>query len=420
MPWEECRAMSKKMEFVALAAEPGAKLAPLCRQFGISRQTGYKWLKRFREGGFAALEEQSRRPKSSPLSFGEELVMAVLETRDAHPTWGAKKIRDFLVRRFGERTPSRATVARMLSRFGRIRERRRRPCLNVVEEPPSEPAHKPNDVWTVDFKGWWYTQDGSRAEPLTVRDAFSRYVLTVTLTDASVASVREVFEELFRKYGLPGAIQCDNGIPFVSVKSRGGLSRLSAWWVSLGIRLVRSRPGCPQDNAAHERMHGDIAKEIESSPAMTLEIQQAILDKWRQEFNHVRPHDGIEGRTPGEAYKPSPKRFTTPAPYPYPDHFATVRVARNGVFWRDGDHYHVGAAFGGHRIGLEQLDELTWRIWFAHVDCGTIELIPRRFDSFVSQHVKACINRLERHDARLRQKPEASTEGRAEMEKAAE
>lgn len=411
--------MSKKMEFVALAAEPGAKLAPLCRQFGISRQTGYKWLKRFREQGYRGLEEESRRPRSSPLAFGEELVLAVLDAREAHPSWGAKKIRDVLVRRFGERTPSRATIARMLSRFGRVRKRRRRYSVNVVEEPPNELACNPNDVWTVDFKGWWLTLDGSRAEPLTVRDAFSRYVLAATLTNTSTDGVREVFEELFHKHGLPAAIQCDNGTPFVSVKSRGGLSRLSAWWLSLGIRLVRSRPGCPQDNGAHERMHRDIAIDVESTPAATLEAQQVILDKWRQEFNHVRPHDALDGKTPAEIYKPSERRPVTPVPHPYPQHFVVKRVCRNGVIWYDGDHYFVGAGFGGHRIGLEPLDELTWRIWFAHVDCGTIELVPKAFDTVVSQHAEASLERLERHDARGRLKPQAPTVSRADKAKMA-
>jgi transposase InsO family protein len=365
--------MSKKLEF---------------GQFGISRQTGYKWLKRFREEGYEGLEEQSRRPKSSPLSFGEELVAAVLDARDAHPSWGATKLRGVLVRRFGDRTPGRSTIARMLKRFGRIRKKRRRCVMSVIEAAPNEAADTPNAVWTVDFKGWWLTLDGSKCEPLTVRDAHSRYVLAIKLTNTSTAAVKEVFEELFRKHGLPSAIQCDNGSPFVSVKSRGGMSRLSAWWVSLGIRLVRSRPGCPQDNGAHERMHRDIAIEVESTPARTLREQQTILDKWRQEFNHVRPHDALDGKTPSELYVPSARRFVQ-APHVYPQHFTVRRVSINGVIWMAGDHYFIGAPFGSHRIGLQMLDEVTWRIWFAHVDCGTIEIVPRHFEDFASRKTPA-------------------------------
>ena len=279
------------------ATERGAKLAPLCREFGITRPTGRKWRQQFLERGPDGLEEESRRPKTSPLAVAEDLVAAVLEARDAHPSWGPKKIHQLLRRRFGDSTPSRSTVARMLRRFGRIQRRRARPLVSVVEKAPSVSADNPNDLWTVDFKGWWKSHDGDRCEPLTVRDACSRFVLTVTLTRTSVEHVKPVFEALFRKHGLPAAIQCDNGCPFIHVRARAGLSRLSAWWVSLGIRIVRSRPGCPQDNGGHERMHRDIAREIESRPADTLVGQQRLLDKWRQEFNHVRPHERLAGNT---------------------------------------------------------------------------------------------------------------------------
>ena len=214
--------MSRKMEFVQRAGEPGAKLAPICAQFGISRQTGYKWLRRFREQGFAGLEEESRRPKSSPLSLAEDVVASILDARDAHPSWGPKKLQQLLRRRFGPSTPSRSTVARVLQRFGRIRKRRARGLTSVVEKAPSVTAAVPNDVWTVDFKGWWHSHDGVRCEPLTVRDACTRYLLAVRLTRTSVEQVRPIFEALFRKQGLPAAIQCDNGTPFINVQSRAG------------------------------------------------------------------------------------------------------------------------------------------------------------------------------------------------------
>src|ERR1700722_1544289 len=181
MPWKECRTMSLKLEFVERATAPGAKLAPLCREFGITRPTGTKWLKRFKEEGYSGLEERSRRPTSSPLSLAEELVMEILAHRDRHPTWGAKKLRDLLLKRYRDATPSMATIARILKRAGVVRERRRRKPLSMVERAPSVTAEAPNDVWTMDFKGWWRTHDGERCEPLTVRDAFSRYVLTIAV-----------------------------------------------------------------------------------------------------------------------------------------------------------------------------------------------------------------------------------------------
>ncbi len=402
MPWEECRAMSKKMEFVERVVEPGAKLAPVCREFGISRQTGHKWRKRYLEHGFEGLEDESRRPKTTPLSCAEELVAAVLETRDAHPSWGPKKIHQRLRRRFGEQTPSRSTVARMLRRFGRIEDRRARAPRSLVERPPNVCASKPNEVWTVDFKGWWRSHDGSKCEPLTVRDACTRFVLTVTMARTSVGAVMPIFEALFRKHGVPAAIQCDNGCPFVSVRARAGLSRLSAWWVSLGIRVIRSRPGCPQDNGGHERMHRDIANEVEDAPARTAATQQRILDKWRQEFNHVRPHDALDGKTPAELYRRSERSYHGPLEATYPPHFMVRQVSRFGRIKLQGESYFVSASLAGHDIGLEQLDELRCRVWLHRIDCGELEVLPQLIDDFVPQVPTRTSKRFERHDARQR------------------
>jgi transposase InsO family protein len=239
----EHRKMSLKMEFVEKASRPGVRVAELCRQYGISRETGYKWLNRFKREGYDGLEEKSRAPQSSPLAKAEEVVHGILQAREAHPRWGPTKLRDLLRRRLGEETPSRSTIARVLRRFGRVRERRSRRPLSVIERAPSVVAAAPNDVWTVDFKGWWRALDGCRCEPLTVRDAFSRFLLAVEVLESTAgAEVRKVFEGIFRKYGLPSAIQCDNGSPFISVHGRGGPTALSAWWISLGIQVVRSRP----------------------------------------------------------------------------------------------------------------------------------------------------------------------------------
>lgn len=220
--------MSLKIEFVERAAK-GEKVAALCREFGVSRQAGHKWIKRFKELGYDGLEERSRRPKTTPLATAEELVMAVLEARDAHPRWGPRKLEPLLRRRFGDQTPSARTIARILKRANKVRERRARRPNNVMEGAPQVQAKKPNDVWTVDFKGWWKSLDGEKCEPLTVRDAYSRFILDIVICRPTVADVRAVFERLFRKYGVPNAIQCDNGVPFVPVRARGGISTLSAW-----------------------------------------------------------------------------------------------------------------------------------------------------------------------------------------------
>jgi len=376
--------MTSKLDFVERAMEPGSKLAPLCREFGISRQTGTKWVKRFKAEGYAGLEERSRRPRSSPLSLGEELVMAVLEFRERHPSWGPKKLRTLLARRHGDETPSVATIARILKRAGVVRAKRRRKPISVIDRAPTITAAAPNDVWTIDFKGWWRTHDGDRCEPLTVRDAHSRYVLAMTLLPATTGElVRAELERLFKKHGLPAAIQCDNGSPFISTRARGGFTQLSAWWASLGIRIVRSRPGCPQDNGGHERMHRDVAQEVERVSATDRRVQQRVIDRWRQEFNHVRPHEALAHKTPADLYTPSKRKLQAPRPFAYPLAFTVRRVDVSGhVYWQ-GDRCYVGMSFGGHRVAFESLKGLRWRLWFRDVDLGTTELLPEWFDQVV-------------------------------------
>lgn len=368
--------MTLKIEFVTRASAPGANVAELCREYGVSRQTGYKWLRRFAEEGPDGLEERSRRPHSS-VATAERLVDGILDAREAHPTWGPKKLQRQLRSRFGEHTPSLRTIARVLQRCGRIRQRRRRLKLSVVEHAPQVTAVKPNDVWTIDFKGWWRTADGTRCEPLTVRDAHSRYIFCVRLMQStSVENVRSVMEQLFRRYGLPGAIQCDNGVPFIATNARGGLTKLSAWWISLGIRIARSRPGKPQDNGAHERMHRDLQAEVASNPAAAIVGQQRRCDRWRQEFNHVRPHDALNGKVPADVYTPSERRSLKPTSPSYPRSMLVRRVRPNGTLRIQDDSYFVSTAIAGHHVGLEQLEGFTSRIWFYDVDLGTLEMVP--------------------------------------------
>lgn len=378
--------MSLKLEFVERATQPGAKVAPLCREFGISRPTGTKWVRRFKEEGYSGLEERSRRPASSPLSLAEDLVMAVLEQRDRHPSWGAKKLGDLLRKRFGAATPSMATIARILRRAGVVRARRQRRPLAVVDQAPNVAANAPNDVWTIDFKGWWRTHDGSRCEPLTVRDAFSRYLLAVTVLPASTGEhVRAELVRLFKKHGLPQVLQCDNGSPFISTRARGGFTTLSVWVTGLGIRIVRSRPGHPQDNGGHERMHRDLAQEVQRWPQADLRAQQRELDRWMQEFNHVRPHDALGGKTPSDLYRPSDRKLREPRAFVYPTTFVVRRVDHAGHVCWHGEHCYVGLAFRGEPVGLEPQEGLRWRLWFRHVDLGLLELLPSWFDQVAAE-----------------------------------
>jgi putative transposase len=386
--------MSLRMEFVERVGK-GEKIAALCREYGVSRTTGHKWAKRFAEKGFEGLEEESRRPRSTPLAMGEDIVLAVLEARDKHGRWGPRKLRDVLHRRLGDQTPSERTISRILKRADRVRVRRSRRPLSVVDRAPKVQAQRCNEVWSVDFKGWWRSSDGERCEPLTVRDAFSRYVLAAQLCSTKAADVREVFERLFSRHGVPEAIQCDNGTPFVAVRARGGVSTLSAWWMSIGIRLVRSRPGCPQDNGAHERMHADLAADVQRSPAATARDQQRAIDRWRQEFNQVRPHAALSGKTPSEVYKPSERRKPVARPFTYPAGRRVVRVQGHGRISWCGASYFLGAPLKHQLVAIEALDALHIRVWFRDVDLGIVEITP-----FVHDTVYEAIEEGTRHRRR--------------------
>lgn len=364
--------MSLKIEFVERATK-GEKVAVLCREYGVSRTTGHKWINRFKARGYEGLDEESRRPKTTPLATAEDLLIAVFETRQAHPRWGPRKLHLVLAKRFAAQTPSVRTIARILKRANLVRERRRRRPPSVVERAPQVEAKAPNDVWTVDFKGWWRSLDGARCDPLTVRDAHSRFVLDIVVCPQTYADVRKVFERLFRKYGVPRAIQCDNGTPFVAVRARGGLSRLSAWWLSLGVQLVRSRPGCPQDNGGHERMHGDISADVQSHPAATVAAEQRRLSRWRQEFNHVRPHEALGGSVPAEVYKSAAQRLLVPVPFAYPERVSARRVYSDGDVSFRRERIFVSEALAGHVVGLEPVDGLCVRLWFRELDLGVVE-----------------------------------------------
>jgi len=368
--------MSQKLQFIEKACLPGANVAELCREHGISRQTGHKWLRRYREAGYTGLSEQSRRPQSSPLSTGEEVVVRILEWRERYSSWGVEKISKALRRELGDEAPSKMTVARVLTRLGRMRRRRPKVRIWSIDGKPRVEVHRPNDLWTMDFKGWWQAQNRERCEPLTVRDAYSRMVLAVTLVgSARTEEVREVLTGLFQRYGLPATIQSDNGTPFVCSRGRGGLSRLSAWLLSLGIRVVRSRPGCPQDNGGHERMHRDLA-ELQRRPAKTRRAQQLACDRWMVDFNEVRPHDALGDKTPAEVYRPSERRSLTPLTPSYPPDWISRRVSRSGTISVDDDQVFLSAALAGQVVGLKKEGVLRWRARFFDLDLGTVEIAP--------------------------------------------
>ncbi len=382
--------MTLREEFVLRAKAPGANKSLLCREYGVSRKTGHKWIQRFETGGVEALQDMSRRPHRAVNATDGETVLRILEARHAHPRFGPKKLRALLVRTNCREVPTVRTIARVLLRAGEplVRPRRRRQeTLGVVREAPTSKPAKPNALWTVDFKGWWRTRDGRRCEPLTVRDGFSRFVLcALMLASTKGQEVKKAFERLFEQYGLPDAIQVDNGPPFASTKARCGLTRLSAWWVSLGIRVIRSRPACPQDNGGHERMHGDIAQEVEMSPAQDPEGQQRRLHRWREEFNQVRPHEALEMKVPAELYHRSHRRYLGPLCPCYPVGVELRRVSADGHLKVDSKGLFLGSGLARQDVGVQRSAQDRLRIRYYNLVLGEFILVNGRWIESTELH----------------------------------
>ncbi len=369
--------MDLREQFVLRAKAPGANVSALCREFEISRKTGHKWLRRFEQGGVTALLDESRRPRGQIACSGEA-VLHVLAAREKYRRWGPKKLHRVVARELGDETPSVRTIHRILERASYPLVRPRKTQIAAASAPTQAPkveCTEPNTLWTVDFKGWWRARNGDRCEPLTVRDAFSRYVLALKLMPTTkTEAVQTEFDLLFQRFGLPAAIQVDNGTPFISVTSRAGLTKLSAWWVSLGIRLVRGRLAHPEDNGAHERMHLDMSLDLEAYPAATRAIQQRACEAWRSQFNEQRPHEALDMRTPHELYQRSRRRYAGPRIARYPAHFEVRSVDRGGhvSLYKKGPF--LGRALFRQRVGLEKLDTDRYRVWLYDLDLGEVTL----------------------------------------------
>ena len=365
--------MEQRIEF-ALKALRTLNFRALCQEYGVSAKTGYKWKQRFLQEGIEGMAEESRRPKTSPEQLPEGEVCEIVRLKMAHLSWGPRKIRELYLRRHGE-VASESTFKRVLERAGLTQKRRKRRSSEAGRLCSGRRATAANEVWTVDFKGWWRS-GAKRCEPLTVRDEHSRYLLEVrALQDARSETVRKSFERLFERQGLPGAIRSDNGSPFASALALLGLSRLSAWWVALGIDLERGRPGHPQDNRAHERMHRDISRELEALG----ESDEEALDLWRQTFNFARPHEALGMRCPGELYAPSHRKYDgTPEDLEYPQ-MCTRRVCQHGLIKVDGQRLFLSTSLAGWSVGLKPITQNVMEVWFGRLLLGQIDLSASNF-----------------------------------------
>src|SRR5579864_8095662 len=308
MPWKASSVMEEKLKFVFEYQQHEQTMTELCQRYEIARETGYVWLRRYQVQGLEGLREQSRAAQRHNNQTAEEIEEMVLELRQAHMRWGPRKLKRILERNEpGRKWPAASTIGRLLKREGLVVARRKRYKTPPYSEPLAH-ANGANRVWCADFKGWFRTGDGERIDPLTISDAYSRYLLRsqgVEKTDT--ARVQAIFEAAFREYGLPEAIRTDNGAPFAS-RALAGLSRLAVWWMKLGIVPERIEAGHPEQNGRHERMHRTLKQEVAMPPAGNRREQQRALDKFREEYNQVRPHEALAMQTPAAVYTLSPRK----------------------------------------------------------------------------------------------------------------
>ena len=372
MPWMETCLMTERMRLVIAAEKETYSMSELCRRHCVSRKTGYKWLGRYVEEGAEGLRDRSRRPHRSPNKTPEEIEALLIEVREKHPRWGPDKLLAVIARHHPDlELPARSTVAAILKRQGLVRDRRKR-HRSRHPGPPTREITAPNELWTADFKGQFKTRDGRWCYPLTVADEHTRYLLACDgKTSTAGRGVRRTFERLFGEHGMPNGIRTDNGVPFVVPHAILGLSSLGVWWISLGIRPERIEPGKPQQNGRHERMHRTLKDETVNPPASSLKAQQKRFDAFREEFNTERPHQALGQKTPAEVWRPSARPYPDQIPDPeYPGHFQTRKVSTTGKIKFNGHVMWLSETLKHQVVGLEEIDDGIWSIYFYDVLLG--------------------------------------------------
>jgi putative transposase len=379
MPWKERSVMDERVKFIARLLD-GESMTSLCEEFGISRKTGYKILDRYKDMGTHAFTDRSRRP----IRFANQLPLQVekyiLHVKKEKPSWGARKIREKLIRKFPEvRTPAKSTIHAVLDRNGLVIPRGR--IRRRAEGTELSKSVNPNDLWCADYKGEFMLGNREYCYPLTVTDHASRYLLACEgLSTTKEQYAFTVFERIFREFGLPNGIRTDNGVPFASANSLFNLSKLSVWWLRLGINVERIQPGCPQQNGRHERMHLTLKKEATKPAGQNFLQQQAKFDEFLEEYNTDRPHEALEMKYPGEVYMRSDRSYQGLLPIEYPLHDRTIEVTSCGRICIGKTKINLSKVFMGQRLGLKEVSDGVWLVTFMDYDLGYFDIESCRFE----------------------------------------
>ena len=379
MPWRECRKMDERLRFVARLLD-GEKMAVLCREFDISRKTGYKIFSRYKDCGLQGLTDRSRRPYRQANRLPFQLEKRIVQLKKEHPSWGAPKIREKLRRLHSEIClPAISTVHAVLDRHGLV-SRGRRARYKAEGTALSQPT-QPNALWCADFKGEFMLADRRYCYPLTITDFASRYLLCCD----ALATTREiyaftVFERAFKDFGLPQSIRTDNGVPFASRSAFFGLSKLSVWWLRLGIGIERIKPGNPQQNGRHERMHLTLKKEATRPAGRNFLQQQARFDRFIHCYNFERPHQALNMKYPAEIYSASPRPYQGLNELEYPFHDRTIMVTHCGRICMGHRKINLSQVFAGQNVGIREVSEHIWLVSFMHYDLGFFDLESGRVE----------------------------------------
>jgi transposase InsO family protein len=388
MPWKEVTAVNERMEFVA-RLKAGERMSDLCREYEISRKTGYEFEQRYEEQGPKGLYDVSRRPRRLARQISSGIQTAILELKREKPTWGAAKIHEVLGRQHPQmELPVRSTIHDLLDRYGLVKKRAKRRRYHAYPTFQEQNIQAPNQLWCADFKGQFRMGNSRYCYPLTVTDFHSRYLLGCEAMESTKSeSTKQGFEWIFREYGLPTRIRTDNGNPFSS-RSVQGLSSLSVWWMRLGIQLERIEPGQPQQNGRHERMHRTLKEEILPRSAKNLLAQQEQLDRFREDFNERRPHEALKMKCPADFYKPSLKRYPDNLPEPVYSHHDLVRVVypNGSVHFRGQNNFFISQALADQAIGFVEEQDGIWRINFMDVDLGFLDEETMKFSPISPEH----------------------------------
>ena len=377
MSWEEFNKLDQRKEFAIRAMTERISFSELCNEYGISRKTGYKWKQRFCENGYAGLSDLSKKPHKHPSQLSEDTIIQIVQLKQAHPNWGARKIQTLYEKANKTKdVPSESSIKRIFDKAGLVKKRRIRrvPEGQNTLRQMIQPLEL-NDVWTVDFKGWWYCEGKEKCQPLTIRDEISKHIHEIKLLQTQKTEpVKEVFQTVFKKYGLPKVIRSDNGSPFAAPNGILGLSRLSVWWMSLGILPDRITPGCPQQNGGHERMHPDLKREIQLKQRGKLTFIQTVIDEWRQEYNNIRPHESLGMQTPAEVYKRSERKYNGDIDeLIYPIGFERRKISSDGMIKFNNIKIAITSALAGYYVGLNYIDSHRMSVWFNEFLLGEID-----------------------------------------------